>query len=146
MIPFTAPVEDVLFSLERVAGAGALPGHDGSVAGTVGVAGIEVVPPPIRRRDSRSGVAVSRYYLQRMKTRRGSCNGRTRHIRLDTKLVKKPKDLLECVVVHEMAHLLEPDHGKRFVALLDRHRPAWQERRAELNGLPLGPDDRRGTA
>ena len=106
----------------------------------------EVVPGLIRRWEPRLGVTVSRYYLQRMKTRWGSCNHQARHIRLNTELVKKPKDLLEYVVVHEMAHLLEPDHGKRFVALLDRHRPEWRELRAELNELPLGAGDRAGTA
>lgn len=49
------------------------------------------------------------------------------NIRLNTELVKKPKDLLEYVVVHEMLHLIEPTHGERFVALLDRHYPTWRE-------------------
>ena len=48
------------------------------------------------------------YFLQRMKTKWGSCNHRAGHIRLNTELVKKPKDLLEYVIVHEMVHLLEP--------------------------------------
>ncbi|MDI1261334.1 M48 family metallopeptidase [Aquabacterium sp.] len=51
---------------------------------------------------------------------------------------KKPKDLVEYVVVHEMLHLLEPTHSDRFVALLDRHWPQWREARKELNALPLG--------
>jgi predicted metal-dependent hydrolase len=41
--------------------------------------------------------------------------------RLNTELVKNPKDLLEYIIVHEMAHLLEPTHGERFTALLNRH-------------------------
>jgi hypothetical protein len=52
--------------------------------------------------------------------------------------VKKPKDLMEYVVVHEMLHLLVPSHDERFVALLDRYYPAWREARDELNALPLG--------
>jgi len=46
---------------------------------------------------------------------------------LNTELVKKPKDLLEYVVVHEMLHLIEPTHSERFVTLLSRHYPAWRE-------------------
>ena len=53
-----------------------------------------------------------------MKTKWGSCNHRAGNIRLNTELVKKPKDLLEYVVVHEMAHLLEPTHSERFVRSL----------------------------
>jgi len=52
--------------------------------------------------------------------------------------VKKPKDLVEYVLVHEMIHLLEPTHNERFIALLSRHWPQWQTSRAELNALPLG--------
>ena len=54
--------------------------------------------------------------------------------------VKKPKDLLEYVIVHEMVHLLEPTHSERFVALMARHYPAWREARAELNELPLAAE------
>jgi predicted metal-dependent hydrolase len=54
--------------------------------------------------------------------------------------VKKPKDLLEYVVVHEMLHLVEPTHSERFVALLDQHFPTWREARAELNELPLAAE------
>jgi hypothetical protein len=56
---------------------------------------------------------------------------------LNTELVKKPRDLLEYVVVHEMVHLLEPVHSDRFITLLSQHCPAWQEARLELNELPV---------
>ena len=55
--------------------------------------------------------------------------------------MKKSKDLLEYVIVHEMIHLLEPTHNERFVELLDFHYPTWREARAELNELPLGAED-----
>ena len=57
----------------------------------------EVVPELIRRWEPKLGVAVAGYFLQRMKTRWGGCNHRERNIRLNTELVKKPKDLLEYV-------------------------------------------------
>lgn len=97
-----------------------------------------VVPGMIARWEPRLGVKVAGYFLQRMKTKWGSCNHAAGNIRLNTELVKKPRDLLEYVVVHEMAHLIAPTHSERFVALLDRHYPAWREARAELNDLPLG--------
>jgi len=79
-----------------------------------------------------------------MKTRWGSCNTRRRHIRLNTDLVRKPQDLLEYVVVHELVHLIEPSHNKRFVGLMDQHYPAWREATAELNQLPLAAVRPRG--
>lgn len=96
------------------------------------------VPPIIARWERKLGVHVSAYYLQRMKTKWGSCNPKSGNIRLNTELVKKPKDLVEYVIVHEMLHLLVPNHDERFVALLDRHYPSWREARDELNALPLG--------
>lgn len=99
-----------------------------------------VVPAIIRKCEPKLGVTVNGYFLQRMKTKWGSCNHRAGNIRLNTELVKKPKDLLEYVIVHEMAHLLEPTHNDRFVALLDRHYPTWREARAELNELPLSAE------
>jgi predicted metal-dependent hydrolase len=79
-----------------------------------------------------------------MKTKWGSCNPRAQTIRINSELVKKPKDLLECVVVHEMAHLITPSHSERFLELLDAHYPAWREARAELNQLPLVAEDWEG--
>lgn len=83
---------------------------------------------------------VAGYFLQRMKTRWGSCNPSTATIRLNTELVKKPKDLLEYVVVHELLHLIAPTHGERFVQLLDANLPNWREARTELNALPLAAE------
>lgn len=100
----------------------------------------ELIPPLIRRWEPKLGVQVRAYFLQRMKTKWGSCNHQAGHIRLNTELVKKPKDLIEYVVVHEMAHLLESTHNERFVAILTEHYPTWREARAELNELPLGAE------
>jgi len=100
----------------------------------------EVVPRLIGKWEAKLCVTVSGYFLQRMKTKWGGCNRRTGNIRLNTELVKKPKDLLEYVIVHEMTHLLEPTHSDRFAALLDRHYSTWREARAELNELPLSAD------
>jgi predicted metal-dependent hydrolase len=97
----------------------------------------EAVPPLIRKWEPKLGVQVHGYFLQRMKTKWGGCNHRAGHIRLNTELVKKPRHLLEYVIVHEMAHLLEPTHSDRFLAILDKHYPTWREARAELNELPL---------
>jgi len=98
------------------------------------------VPPVIERWERRLKVDVGGYFLQRMKTKWGSCNHRAGHIRLNTELVKKPKDLLEYVIVHEMVHLIEPTHSDRFISILEKHYPTWREARAELNELPLAAE------
>lgn len=82
-------------------------------------------------------VTVNRFFVRRMKTKWGSCNPRSRHIRLNTELAKKPPECLEYIVVHEMAHLIEPTHTRRFIALMDRFMPKWQFYREVLNRLPV---------
>lgn len=98
------------------------------------------VPQLIQKWEAKLGVKVSNYFLQRMKTKWGSCNHREGNIRLNTELAKKPKDLIEYVIVHEMIHLIEPTHNERFVDLLDKHYRTWREARAELNALPLSAE------
>ncbi len=100
----------------------------------------EAIPELILLWEAKIGVNVENYFLRRMKTKWGSCNYRTRTIRLNTELVKKPKHLLEYIVAHEMLHLIEPTHSKRFFALLNEHYPTWREAKAELNELPLSAE------
>jgi len=100
----------------------------------------EAVPPLIEKWESKLKVRSTDYFLQRMKTKWGSCNPKAGHIRLNTELVKKPKDLLEYVIVHELVHLFEPTHSERFMAMLQKHYPTWREARAELNELPLSSE------
>ena len=101
----------------------------------------DVIPDLIRKWEARIGVKVRGYFLQRMKTKWGSCNPQRGTIRLNTELVKKPRDMLEYVIVHEMVHLIEKKHTKAFFRYLDRFYPKWTVIRSELNDLPLSAED-----
>ena len=83
------------------------------------------------------GVQVSRFYVQRMKTRWGSCCTSTQSIRINSELAKKPPECLEYVVVHEMVHLIEPTHKDCFNDIMGRCLPQWQHFKQILNELPL---------
>jgi predicted metal-dependent hydrolase len=97
----------------------------------------QAVTPLIEKWEPLLRVKVKRVFVQRMKTRWGSCNHTARTIRLNAELAKKPRDCLEYIVVHEMVHLLEPTHNARFVALMDKAMPKWEIHRAQLNRLPV---------
>lgn len=101
----------------------------------------EVVPALIAKWEPFMGVKVEKVFVQRMRTKWGSCNHRARNIRLNTELAKKPPECLEYVVVHELAHLLEPSHNNRFIAQMDRYMPKWHFYRDELNRAPLGHEE-----
>jgi len=95
------------------------------------------VAPLLARWEPLLGVSTRRFFVQRMKTKWGSCNQRERTIRLNTELAKKPPECLEYLVVHELAHIVEPTHNARFLALMDRFMPQWRFRRDLLNRLPV---------
>jgi predicted metal-dependent hydrolase len=95
------------------------------------------VPPLIEKWERLMGVRVRRFFVQRMKTKWGSCNDQAGSIRLNTDLARKPRECLEYIVVHEMAHLLEPTHNDRFLVLMDQFMPKWQSHRDVLNRLPV---------
>jgi len=97
----------------------------------------EAVPPLLARWQPLLDVRVERFFVQRMKTKWGSCNHKARTIRLNTELAKKPVECLEYIVLHEMVHLIEPTHNIRFTSLLDHLMPKWQHFRDTLNGLPV---------
>ena len=77
--------------------------------------------PLVELWQTRLDVRLTSLFVRRMRTRWGSCNPTAGTIRLNTDLAKKPADCLEYIIVHELAHLIEPTHNARFVAeLLNR--------------------------
>lgn len=95
------------------------------------------VPELIAKWEPLLGVKVERVFVQKMKTKWGSCNPATRSIRLNTDLAKKPRACLEYIVVHEMVHLIERRHDGRFRTYMDQLLPQWLQYREQLNAAPL---------
>lgn len=93
----------------------------------------ESVPPLIAKWEPVLEVSVARFFIRDMKTRWGSCTPRSRRIRLSIDLARQSPQCLEYVVVHEMVHILEASHNRRFVRLMDRFLPEWRLRKQELN-------------
>ena len=67
-----------------------------------------------------------------MRSQWGSCN-ESGKLALNTHLVKLPQALVDYVLVHELCHLKQMNHGKRFQGLMDAHLPDWRDRQNELN-------------
>lgn len=101
----------------------------------------DAIPSLIAKWEKLAGVRVKRFYVRRMKTKWGSCNPTAKSIRLNTELAKKPPECLEYIVVHELAHLIEPTHNSRFLALMDRLMPKWSFYRDSLNETPLAYEE-----
>lgn len=79
---------------------------------------------------------VSEVRIRKMKTKWGTCNVRDRRIWINLELAKYPDSILEYIFVHEMVHLLERRHNKRFYSLMDRYLPGWKERKKIMGSKP----------
>lgn len=82
-------------------------------------------------------VSVDRFTVRKMKTKWGSCSPGSGSIRINLELMKKPPECLEHIFVHELAHLIESRHNRRFIRLMDELLPKWRFYRDELNALPV---------
>jgi predicted metal-dependent hydrolase len=98
----------------------------------------QAIPAVLAKWQPKVGVTVPKWSIRRMKTKWGSCNRETGHVWFNLELAKKSPDSLEYLAVHEMAHLIERNHGERFTKLMDKCMPDWRARRDRLNEAPLG--------
>lgn len=96
----------------------------------------EAVAEMLPRLEARVGRQATSVTLRRMRTRWGSCTTSKGTIRINTALAEHPRPCLEMVLTHELCHLIEPNHGPRFHALMDRHCPGWREIQHYLDENP----------
>ncbi|KTD55086.1 zinc metalloprotease [Legionella sainthelensi] len=96
-----------------------------------------LLPDLIRQWEDVVGVKVSQWGIKKMKTRWGSCNTKAARIWLNLNLIKKPQICVEYVLVHELVHLLEPSHNKRFYQLMSQFMPEWRQYEFLLEGRAL---------
>lgn len=75
--------------------------------------------------------------IRKMKTKWGSCSIEKRMLWFNIELAKKPIDCIEYIVVHELIHLLERNHNKNFIILMDKFLPNWRVQKKVLNELPI---------
>jgi predicted metal-dependent hydrolase len=87
------------------------------------------------------GVEPPAWGVRRMRTKWGTCNAKSSRIWINLELAKKPPRSLDYVILHEMAHLLVPEHSDRFVEILDKAMPDWRAVKAELNAEPLAHEN-----
>ncbi len=84
---------------------------------------------------ARIGVEVREVHLRDMRRKWASIstNGR---LTLSTDLLALPEALREFVIVHELVHLLVPNHGRVFKSFMAAYLPDWEERQHHLQALP----------
>ena len=77
------------------------------------------------------GVEIPRLIIRPMSKRWGSYTAK-RNLVLNLDLIRAPIPCIEYVIVHELAHVIEPDHGARWHHLMDKAMPDWRDRKRRL--------------
>lgn len=104
----------------------------------------DLIPPLLEKWQKALGVQVEAWGVKKMKTKWGSCNVDARRIWINLELAKKSTQCIEYIVAHELVHLLERKHTRRFSDQMDEHLPNWRATRAELNSGLLGHESWEG--
>lgn len=76
---------------------------------------------------------IEKLSIKPMRTRWGSCNYSKKYINLNTELVKRSIFEIEYVVLHELAHLKYPNHGKGFYSYIENYMPDYRAAEKLLN-------------
>jgi len=116
---FAAPPPAVCFGGRKTSGPGA-PGR-------------ELLEGRVRHWSAVMGVSPRRVFLKNQRTRWGSCSSRG-NLNFNRALAAAPAEVLDYVVIHELAHLLEMNHSRRFWAIVERWCPGQRSHRAWLRG------------
>lgn len=92
------------------------------------------LPGLIARYEAAMGVKSTRLTVTRARTRHGSCSGRNA-LSFSCYLMRYPADLIEYVVVHELAHIRHKNHGPAFYAFVASILPDYEARQARIRAL-----------
>lgn len=101
----------------------------------------KILPGMIAQYEKVMKIKVNEFGIKKMKTRWGTCSIEAKRIWLNLELAKKPRECIEYIVVHEMAHLLERHHNQRLTAFMDKFLPKWKFYKEALNKSSLRHED-----
>ncbi len=97
----------------------------------------KLYPAIVDRYERLMKVSVNEVGIKKMKTRWGTCNRVSARIWLNLELARQPLENIEYIIVHEMVHLLERGHNKRFYSLMDEYLPGWRQCKHSLHTTRL---------
>lgn len=86
-----------------------------------------------------TGLKCESWHIKKMRTRWGTCNTKAKRIWLSMLLAEKPLEGLEYIIIHELTHIAERKHSKRFYELVAKSMPNWKEVQDRLNNVTSVP-------
>ena len=94
---------------------------------------IEQLNRLIPKWEETTGLYCDSFQTKYMLTRWGTCNSKAKRIWINLQMVEKPLECLEYIILHELTHLKISNHGKDFIANMDKYMPDWKDRKNLLN-------------
>jgi predicted metal-dependent hydrolase len=91
----------------------------------------EIIRVKVEKTGARFGLTYNRITVRGQKTRWGSCSHKG-NLSFNWKLIMAPEPVIDYVIIHELAHLQEMNHTKRFWGLVAARCPQWREHRKWL--------------
>ena len=77
------------------------------------------------------GVTYGNITIRNQKTRWGSCSGKG-NLNFNYKLYFLPAELMDYVIIHELAHRRHMKHSAAFWQVVEQYCPEWRTARARL--------------
>lgn len=87
-----------------------------------------IIPPRVAAVARSMGVEVQKISVRELKYRWASCSP-GRRLTFSWRIIQAPTLVVEYLIVHELAHLLEPNHSDKFWNIVAVHVPAWEKAR-----------------
>ena len=87
----------------------------------------------IKKYSSIMNLKVNSFSIKRLKSKWGSCHILKKHILLNLDLIKYPIPSIEYIIIHELTHLIYPNHSKEFYDTVNIYMPDWKKNKKILN-------------
>lgn len=94
----------------------------------------EHLSPRLQALSVKMGMKYQRVFVKHQKTRWASCSKR-RNISLNLKLLFLPPELVDYMLIHELCHIAELNHSRRFWATVERHCPDYRRLNAQVREM-----------
>ena len=92
------------------------------------------LPDMVHSKEQVMNLYANKIGITSAKTRWGSCSGRN-NINFSWRLMMAEPEVIEYVIIHELAHIKEKNHGKRFWRLVEKYEPYYREKKNKLKHL-----------
>lgn len=73
------------------------------------------------------GIEYNGFKVKDAITRYGSCNPKTKNLNFSSRIIMLPEDEIYAIIVHELCHIVQPNHSKDFYNLVEKHVPNYME-------------------